>query len=122
MFDRNWVMNLREDSTTGPLPTPVDLALDQLSVSLDHLVKLVEDRGLETFNDTQLVGFLHGFEQVRNRLPLVDHSVIGEANRRNLPETLCQANLARLLAVTLRLSPGEAVGARTSMLGRLRTG
>ena len=59
----------------------VEEALDALHVGLDHLVKLVEDRGLETFDDTQLVGFLHGFERLRNRLPLVDHQVINEAGR-----------------------------------------
>ena len=108
-------------------PGAIDAVLDALSVSLDHLVKLVEDGGLETFNEAQLVGFLHGFERLRNRLPLVDHAAIGEVSRRNLPEALCQSSLARLLAVTLRLSPGEAarrvraaeaVGTRTSMLGQ----
>ena len=82
--------------------------LDALSVSLDHLVKLVEDRGLDTFDDAQLVGFLHSFEKLRNRLPLVDHATIGAAARRNLAETLCQSTLTRMLAVTLRISPGEA--------------
>ena len=101
-------MSFGEDSTTGQLPTPVDLALDQLSVSLDHLVKIVEDGGLDGLDDAGLVGFLRGFEQARNRLPLVDHGVIGAAVRRNLPEALCQSSLARLLTVTLRLSPGEA--------------
>jgi hypothetical protein len=105
----------------------LDAALDALSVSLDHLVKLVEDGGLDGLDDAGLVGFLHGFERLRNRLPLVDHTVIGEATRRNLAESLCQANLARLLTLTLRISPGEAarrvhaaeaVGSRMSMLGQ----
>jgi hypothetical protein len=69
-------------------PTPVALALDALSTSLDHLVKIVEDGGLETLDDARLVGFLHGFERLRNRLPLVDHTVIGAAARRNLAEAL----------------------------------
>ena len=120
-------MDFGEDQPVGGEPSPVDLALDQLNVGLDHLVKLVEDGGLETLDDAGLVGFLHGFEQLRNRLPLVDHSVIGEATRRNLAETLCQSTLARMLTVTLRLSPveaarrvraAEAVGPRTSMLGQ----
>jgi hypothetical protein len=121
-------MYLGADSTScDAAPCPVDLALDQLNVDLDHLVKLVEDGGLGGLDDAGLVGFLHGFEQLRNRLPLVDHAVIGDATRRNLPETLCQFSLARLLAVTLRISPGEAsrrvgaaeaVGSRTSMLGQ----
>ena len=58
----------------------VDAALDALSVSVDHLVKLVEDGGLETCTEGQLVGFLQGFERVRNRLPLVDHAAVGEAS------------------------------------------
>ena len=33
----------------------VEAALDALSVSLDHLVKLVEDGSLETIDDMQLV-------------------------------------------------------------------
>ncbi len=86
----------------------VDAALDALNVSVDHLLKLVEDGGLESCSEGQLVGFLHGFERVRNRLPLVDHAAIGEATRRNLAESLCQSSLARLLTATLRISAGEA--------------
>jgi hypothetical protein len=105
----------------------VDAALDALSVSLDHLVKLVEDSGLETFNDAQLVGFQQGFERVRNRLPLVDHAVIGAVLARDLPAKLAQSTPQRMLAALLRLSAGEAsrrvraaeaVGPRTSMLGQ----
>jgi hypothetical protein len=102
-------MDFVGDRPVGGEPSPVDLALDQLNVSLDHLVKIVEDGGLDGLDDAGLVGFLHGFEQVRNRLPLVDHAMIGESTRRNLAEALCQSSLARLLTVTLRLSPGEAV-------------
>ncbi len=69
-------------------------ALDALNVSLDHLVKLVEDGGLETFDDTQLVGFVQGFERLRNRLPLIDHQTVRDAQRRNLPDVLCQSSSA----------------------------
>jgi hypothetical protein len=86
----------------------VEDALDALNVSLDHLVKLVDDGGLETFDDAQLVGFLQGFERLRNRLPLVDHQMINEAGRRGLPESLCQGSLARMLASVLRISISEA--------------
>ena len=60
----------------APLLNPVDQALDQLTVGLDYLVKLVEDGGLDHFDDPGLVGFLQTFEKVRNRLPLVDHATI----------------------------------------------
>ena len=47
----------------------VDAALDALNVSLDHLLKLLDDRGLETFDDGQLVGFVQGSSgrSARNR-------------------------------------------------------
>ena len=43
-------------------PTAAQQALEDLHVSLDHLIKLVEDRALESLDDTGLVGFLQGFE------------------------------------------------------------
>ncbi len=73
----------------------VDAAFDALNISLDHLVKLVEDGGLEVFDDTQLVGFLQGFERLRNRLPLIDHQTVRDAQRRNLPDVLCQSTPCR---------------------------
>ena len=105
---------------------PVDHALDQLTVGLDHLVKLVGDGGLDLFDDPGLVGFLQGFEKVRNRLSLVDHASIAAVEARDLPEKLCQGSTRRVLTATLRISKAEAarrvraaeaVGPRTSMLG-----
>ena len=65
-------------------PGPVEQALDTLHVDLDHLIKLVEDRGLESLDDPGLVGFLQGFEKLRNRLPLIDHQMIKEGTTRGL--------------------------------------
>jgi hypothetical protein len=119
-------MDFGGDSTAGDLPCPVDLALDALSTSLDHLVKLVEDGGLEVLDDAGLVGFLQGFERLRNRLPLVDHQVITDATRRQLPDALCQTSMARVLTTSLRISvpeaarrvrAAEAVAERMSMTG-----
>ena len=100
--------------------------MDALSTGLDHLVKLVEDGGLESLDDAGLVGFLWGLERVRNRLPLVDHAAIGAVVGRDLPAKLTQSTAQRMLAAVLRLAPGEAsrrvraaeaVGPRRSMLG-----
>ena len=91
-------------------PGQVEQALDDLHLSLDHLLKLVEDRALETLDDTGLVGFLQGFERLRNRLPLVDHQMIREGAARGLPQTLCQGSMTRVLTSTLLISPGEAAG------------
>ena len=66
-------------------------------------------------------------EEIRNRIPLIDHQLIGEAETRGLPEALTQPSMIRMLMSVLRLSPGEAsrrvraaaaVGERSSMLGQ----
>jgi len=69
----------------------VDGAFDALTVGLEHLLKLVEDRALDEFDNAGLVEFCQGFERFRNRLSLVDHQAIGAASRRDLPGELCQA-------------------------------
>ena len=70
---------------------------------------------------------MQNLEQTRNRIPLIDHALIGDAETRNLPEALTQPSMIRVLMSVLRLSPGEAsrrvraaaaVGERTSMLGQ----
>ena len=91
-------------------PIAAEQALDDLHVSLDHLLKLLEDRALETLDDTGLVGFLQGFERLRNRLPLIDHQMINEGTTRNLAQNLCQGSMARVLTSALHISAGEAAG------------
>ena len=88
--------------------TPVVHALDQLTTGLDHLVKLVEDGGLDHYDDPGLVGFLQGFEKVRKWLPLVDHAGVVAVEARDLPQTLCQGSVRRVLTSALRISKAEA--------------
>ena len=86
-------------------PSAAEQALDALHVGLDHLIKLVEDRALETLDDTGLVGFLQGVERLRNRLPLIDHQMINEGQSRGLAQSLCQGTMTRVLSSALRISP-----------------
>ena len=104
----------------------VDAAFDALEVGFEQLLKLLEDGGLEGYDDTRFVAYLQGFERFRNRLSLADHQSIRDAQRRDLANELCQANLGRLLAGMLLISPAEAVrrvraaeavAERVSMLG-----
>ncbi len=106
--------------------SPVACALDQLSVGVDHLVKLVEDGGLDALDTVGFVGFVPGLERVRNRLRLADHRIIADAGRRELPDELAQGSLVRTWTSMLRISPGEAsrrvraaaaVGERVSLTG-----
>ena len=83
VYDRTMILG-GDDATATAEPTPVDHALDQLTTSLDHLVKLVEDGGLDGYDNAGLVGFLQSFEQFRNRLPLIDHRGIRDAAARSL--------------------------------------
>jgi hypothetical protein len=83
---------------------PVHFALEQFSVGLDHLVKIVEDGGLDDLDDAELIGFLQGFERVRNRLPMADHRLLADAERRGLPDAVTQPSLVGMLMATLRLS------------------
>src|SRR3954447_4802711 len=88
--------------------TPVDHALDALSTAVDHLVKVVEDGGLDAYDDAGLLGFARSFEQVRRRTSLVDHRLVRDLETRRVAETLGQPSTGALLAWLLRISRGEA--------------
>jgi hypothetical protein len=106
--------------------TPVDQLLTRLTAALDELVGVVEAGGLEHLDTGEFVVFLQEFEAVRNRMPLVDHRALRDAEARDLAGTLCQGRLSRVLTQALRISSGEAnrrvraaegLGKRVSMLG-----
>ena len=107
--------------------TAVDNAIEQFAVSVDHLVKVLADGGLNGSDDARLISVMQSIEQARNRIPLMDHALIADAEARDLPGALTQPSMIRVLMSVLRLSPGEAsrrvraaaaVGERTSMLGQ----
>ena len=101
--------------------TAADAALDTFVESLDHLIAVVDDGGLDGFDASGLMGFLQRFEQARNRSALVDHRALRQAETLRLPETLTQPNLAAALGWALRLSPGEPA-ARPRRRSPRRTG
>lgn len=114
--------------TSGLLETttPVDHALTQFRASLDQLIAAVDDGGLDHHDDFELVGFLQGFEVERNRMALIDHQAVRQAEARSLAERLGQSRLTTVLTNALRISAGEAsrrvraaaaIGDRVSMLG-----
>jgi hypothetical protein len=83
-------MELGAMAGDATVAAPVDDALDQLSVGLDHLFKLVEDGGLDHYDDPGLVGFLQGFEKVGTGYP----SSTTSASRR-LSSGICRRNCAK---------------------------
>jgi len=115
---------MTDEGRTEPLS--VYHALDNLTTGLDHLIKMVDDRGLGQLDDPSLIGFMQTFERVRNRLSLIDHQIIVDGQRRDLPTAMCQGSMRRVLTSALSLSrseaarrvrAAEAVGPRMSMLG-----
>jgi hypothetical protein len=51
---------------------PVGAALDAVLVDFDRLLQLVEDGGLQQLDDQQFLGFLKGYERIRNRIRFVE--------------------------------------------------
>jgi hypothetical protein len=104
----------------------LDLALDAFDTALNDVIETVETGGLDQLTANQKVEWWQRFETSRNRLPLIDHNLIADAEATDLPETYCSSTLTRFLVQVLQLSPGEAasrvraaaaVGPRKSMLG-----
>ena len=78
-------MILGDEIAAADAPSPVDYALDQFATSLDHLVKVVEDGGLDYFDNSQFVTIMQAFERIRNRMPLVDHRFLADATAGTCP-------------------------------------
>ncbi|HEX7210607.1 MAG TPA: DUF222 domain-containing protein [Propionibacteriaceae bacterium] len=106
--------------------TAVDAALDTLDDALTELITIVEAGGLDQLDTTDKVAVWQRFEIIRNRLPVVDHSLIADAEAADLPGTYCFNSMTQLLVRMFQLSPGEAasrvraaaaVGPRSTMLG-----
>ena len=90
--------------------TAFDAARDAFRTGLEHLIKLAADRSLEQYDDVAFVEFMQEMEHARNRLSLIDHQIIADAERRDLPTTLCQGSMRRVLTSVLSLSRREAGG------------
>jgi hypothetical protein len=104
----------------------LDVALDTLDDALNGLIDTIESGGLGHLNAAEKVGFWQRFEAFRNRLPLIDHDLIADAEATDLAGEYAFSNVARFLVRVLQLSATEAssrvraaaaVGPRTSMLG-----
>ena len=103
----------------------LDVALDAFEAALTDVIEKVESGGLDQLTAEQKISWWRRFETFRNRLPLIDHSLIAEAEATDLPATACSSSLTGFLVQVLQLSPGEAasrvraaaVGPRMSMLG-----
>jgi hypothetical protein len=84
-------------------------ALDTLDKALNRLIDTVEAGGLDQLNAAEKLSFWQRFEAFRNRLPLMDHRLIADAEASDLAGEYCFSSLTMLLTRRLLLSPTEAV-------------
>jgi Domain of unknown function (DUF222) len=106
--------------------SPLGVALDKLNDAFGELLNGVETGGLDQLTAAEKISWWQEFERLRNRLSLIDHHLIANAEASDLAGTYCFSSLSMLLTRMLLLSPGEAAsrvraaaatGPRTSMLG-----
>jgi hypothetical protein len=116
------------DSTTAETHqrTLVEGILDKLNDDIAELVTAVETGGLERLEPDQQVAVWQRFERLRNKLPLVDHRLIAQAETSDLAREYCSATMTQFLVRVLQLPHSEAaarvraaaaVGPRTTMHG-----
>ena len=104
----------------------LDVILDKLNHVYGEVLEAVEGGGLEQLDAAEKISWWQRFDTFRNRLPLIDHSLIADAEASDLAKTYCCSTLTQFLMRTFQLSHGEAasrvraaaaVGPRMSMLG-----
>jgi hypothetical protein len=86
----------------------LDEALNALDTALNGLVDTIESGGLDQLSATEKISFWQRFEAFRNRLPLIDHTLIADAEVTGLAGECCFSSLTMLLTRVLLLSPSEA--------------
>lgn len=81
-----------------------DVILDKLNNDLAELLETVESGGLDHLSAAEKISFWKRFETFRNRLPLIDHALIADAQATDLATEYCFSNLTMLLTRRLQLS------------------
>src|SRR4029453_4207869 len=87
---------------------PLDVALDAFDTALKDVIEKVETGGLDQLTANQKVEVWQRFESSRNRLPLIDHHLIADAEATDLAGSYCSSTVMRFLLQVLQLSPREA--------------
>ncbi|HEX5908511.1 MAG TPA: hypothetical protein VFY56_15960, partial [Propionibacteriaceae bacterium] len=72
-------MQLGDPIAAPPQRGGVDVVLDRLDADLTELIEAVESGGLDPLDAAEKVAVWQRFEAFRNRLPLIDHSLITDA-------------------------------------------
>src|SRR6185312_15375517 len=95
-------------ATTRDPRRRLDEALDTVENSIAELITTVDAGALNHLSAEEKVAVWQRFETIRNRLPMVDHSLIADAEAHHLSEEYCSSSINQFLVQMLHLSPGEA--------------
>ena len=103
-FEYNGSMELRvHNSAERTERSPLDEALDTFDAALTDLISRVELGGLDQLEVAEKVAVWQRFERIRNRLPLVDHRLIADAQA-SASREYCSSTMIQFL-VWCRSSP-----------------
>jgi len=127
IFEYNGGMQLGDPlATTRDQRSRLHEALDHFDSAVTGLIGTIENGGLDQLDGAEKIALWQKFETFRNKLPLIDHRLIADAEAHHLSEEYCSSSINQFLVRVLQLSPGEAaarvraaaaVGPRTTMLG-----
>jgi hypothetical protein len=97
-----------------PLDTRVersrlDAVLDKLDSVYTELLAVIESGGFAQLERAGKVVVWQRVETLRNRLPLIDHRLIMDAEAADLAKSYCNATMTQFLVRVLQLSNREAV-------------
>ena len=90
-------MQLGDHSNDRTERSRVGVALDKLNADFSELLDVVESGGLDQLGVAEKVAWWQRFESFRNRLPLLDHQMITDAEATDLAGNYSFSSLARLL-------------------------
>jgi hypothetical protein len=77
--------------------SPLDVLLNKPNDNLNQLLETVESGGLDHLDAAEKISWWQRFETFRNRLPLIDHRLIANAEATDLASTYGFTNLSRFL-------------------------
>jgi hypothetical protein len=94
------------DPTAAPTQRGrLDVVLDKLNANLTELIEAVDCGGLDQLDAAQKLPVWQRFEAFRNKLPLIDHTLIADAEASDLAGSYSFSNLTRFLTRIVQLSP-----------------
>ena len=95
-------------ATTRDQRSRLHEALDTFDSAVTGLIGTIENGGLDHLEAAEKIALWQKVETFRNKLPLIDHRLIADAEASHLSEEYCSSTMTHFLIRVLQLSPGDA--------------